>query len=147
MQTISYEQDIIAWANQQAELIRSGNFALLDLEHLADEIEDVGKSEQREFVRRMAVFLADLLKWQLQMKGRRANWNEIIKNQRISVLKHLQRTPSLELMLSDIEWQEDIWSDAVARASEETGLSDFPKTCPWTMQQILSQDWLPGETG
>ena len=43
-----YETDIISWANEQAAFIRSGRFDLLDLEHIADEIEDVGKSEQRE---------------------------------------------------------------------------------------------------
>ena len=41
-----YETDVVAWATEQAEYIRTGRFHLLDLEHLADEIEDVGKSEQ-----------------------------------------------------------------------------------------------------
>ncbi len=31
---------------------------MLDLEHIADEIEDVGKSEQRELESRMAVLIA-----------------------------------------------------------------------------------------
>lgn len=48
MTTISYETDIVAWAKEQARLVRTGQFALLDLEHIAEEIEDVGKSEQRE---------------------------------------------------------------------------------------------------
>ena len=37
-----YEIDIVAWANEQARLIRAGRFDLLDLAHIADEIEDVG---------------------------------------------------------------------------------------------------------
>ncbi len=41
----NYETDVIAWANEQATFIHSGCFDLLDLEHIADEIEDVGKSE------------------------------------------------------------------------------------------------------
>ena len=59
----SYNTDVIAWANEQAAFIRSGRFELLDIEHIADEIEDVGKSEQRELEKRMAVLLCDLLKW------------------------------------------------------------------------------------
>jgi len=43
-----YDQDIIAWANEQASLLRTGQFDQLDIAHLAEEIEDVGKSEQRE---------------------------------------------------------------------------------------------------
>ena len=46
MQT--YETDLNAWANEQARLLRAGRFDLLDIEHIAGEIEDVGKSEQRE---------------------------------------------------------------------------------------------------
>ncbi|CAK0776766.1 conserved hypothetical protein [Gammaproteobacteria bacterium] len=145
MQAIRYEQDIIAWANQQAQWIRSGNFTLLDLKHLADEIEDVGKSEQRELANRMAILLAHLLKWQFQMERRGASWEVTIRNQRMGIVRRLQRTPSLKSMLSDVEWQEEIWADAVAHASEVTGLSHFPQTCPWTTQEILNQAWLPGE--
>ena len=55
---IAYEKDIVAWANEQASLIRAGRFDLLDLEHIAEEIEDVGKSEQRELSSRLVVLLA-----------------------------------------------------------------------------------------
>lgn len=41
-----YETDVLAWANEQARLIRAGRFDLLDLKNIAEEIEDVGKSEQ-----------------------------------------------------------------------------------------------------
>lgn len=44
---VSYEQDIIAWVNEQDRLIRAGHFDLLDLEHITEEIEDVGKQRNR----------------------------------------------------------------------------------------------------
>ena len=53
MQT--YDTDLNAWANEQVRLLRAGRFDLLDIEHLAGETEDVGKSEQRELASRMAV--------------------------------------------------------------------------------------------
>jgi hypothetical protein len=34
-----YENDVIAWANEQAAFIRAGRFDKLDLGHIADEIE------------------------------------------------------------------------------------------------------------
>jgi Domain of unknown function DUF29 len=67
MQT-AYEKDIIAWSKEQANLLRSGKFSAIDIEHIAEEIEDVGKSEQRELANRMAVLLSHLLKWQYQPK-------------------------------------------------------------------------------
>lgn len=70
-----YEQDVAAWAEQQAALIRAGQFERLDLVHIAEEIEDVGKSEQRELANRMAVLLAHLLKWQFQPERQSCPWS------------------------------------------------------------------------
>ena len=76
---ITYDTDIIAWANEQAALIRARRFDLLDLEHIAEEIEDVGKSEKRELASRMAILLSHLLKWQFQSGRRGASWQRTIK--------------------------------------------------------------------
>lgn len=142
---IAYEKDIIAWANEQASFIRAGRFELLDLEHLAEEIEDVGKSEQRELENRMAVLLAHLLKWQYQPARRGASWEKTIKVQRTQVNRRIQKTPSFKHTLQDTEWWEDTWGDAITQASKETGieLTVFPESCPWTSEQILDQDFFP----
>lgn len=58
-----YDTDIIAWARQQASLLRAGRLAELDIDHITEEIEDVGKSEQRELASRMAVLITHLIKW------------------------------------------------------------------------------------
>ena len=50
-----YETDVVAWASEQAALLRSGKLSEIDIEKIAEEIEDVGKSEQRELASRMAV--------------------------------------------------------------------------------------------
>jgi hypothetical protein len=39
------DADVILGAEEQARLLRAGRFAELDIEHIADEIEDVGKAE------------------------------------------------------------------------------------------------------
>jgi len=142
---IAYEKDIVAWANEQASFIRAGRFELLDLEHLAEEIEDVGKSEQRELENRMAVLLAHLLKWQYQPARRGASWEKTIKVQRTQVNRRIQKTPSFKHTLQDTEWWEDTWGDAITQASKETGieLTVFPESCPWTSEQILDQDFFP----
>ncbi len=61
-----YEKDVVRWAQEQARLLREGDFAHFDIEHVADEIEDVGKAEQRELASRTAVLLGRLLKWRFQ---------------------------------------------------------------------------------
>lgn len=140
-----YENDVVAWANEQASLIRAGRFDELDLAHLAEEIEDVGKSEQRELASRMAVLLAHILKWQFQPQKRSVSWTLTIKEQRRLLVRRIAKTPSLGPMLEDPEWIDEIWVDAKALAEKETGLdiSTFPEACPWAMADVLAEDWLP----
>jgi len=141
----TYEADVVAWANEQAQLIRSGKFDQLDLEHLAEEIEDVGKSEKRELASRMSVLLAHLLKWQYQSGFRGTSWKTTIRTQRKQIGRALKETPSLKPLLNDAEWLDGTWADAVDSASKETGLDNFPETCPWSMADVLADGWLPSD--
>jgi len=36
------------------------------------------------------------------------------------------------------------WADGVARALQEAGVEGFPYACPWSMDQVLDPDFLPG---
>lgn len=143
MTTINYHTDIVAWANQQAWLVRHQQFNLLDLEHIAEEIEDVGKSEQRELASRMVVLIAHLLKWAFQPERQGRSWQMTIRNQRRAIQLHLTQVPSLKAKLNDEAWREVIWGDALYQATQETGLENFPETCPWTLEAILAEGWLP----
>jgi len=143
MAASNYDSDIIAWANEQARLLRVGLFSQLDIEHIAEEIEDVGKSERRELASRMAVLLAHLLKWHHQPKRQSNSWRRTIKEQRNAIAICIKKTPSLRSELGDADWWSSVWSDAVAKASEDTGLEDFPESCPWKIDMILDPTWLP----
>ena len=139
-----YETDIIVWANEQAALLRAGRFSDIDIARIAEEIEDVGKSERRELGSRMAVLLAHLLKWQFQPGRRGSSWRRTIKEQRRSIAAHLRETPSLKAALADPNWQVGVWADATAKAIDETGLDLFPEDCPWEIEKVLSTDFYPG---
>lgn len=143
MQHTLYKTDIVAWANQQAALLRAGQLTELDLFNIAEEIEDVGKSEQRELANRMAVLLMHLLKWQFQPRFRGASWEKTIRHQRNKIHRRLKSTPSLKPLLQDDDWIQDAWEDGVDGASMETGLTNFPETCPWSMEQVLMDGWMP----
>lgn len=135
----AYHHDIVAWAKEQAQLLRAGQLDQLDLMHLADEIEDVGKSEQRELMSRMAILLSHLVKWERQPERRSASWQITIRNQRRGILRRLRETPSLQPKLDDSDWWQAVWDDATAYAAQETGLADFPDVCPWSGDEVLHQ--------
>lgn len=139
----TYEQDVVAWANEQAALLRAGKLSAIDIEHIAEEIEDVGKSEQRELASRMAVLLAHLLKWQFQPGRHGSSWQRTIKEQRRAIAVALRKTPSLKNSLSDSDWIIGAWADAVSKAVDETGLDAFPETLPWSIDQVLTTDFYP----
>lgn len=142
MQT--YEKDLNAWASEQARLLRAGRFDQLDIVHLAEEIEDVGKSEQRELANRMALLLSHLLKWQYQPERRGASWTKTIKAQRKEIAYALEESPSLAPKLQESRWLSMVWAKAVAQAVNETGLDCFPDECPWAIQdEVLAESWLP----
>ena len=141
----SYHNDVLAWAGEQARLLRSGQFSALDIEHIAQEIEDVGKSEQRELASRMAILLAHLLKWQYQPEKRSKSWQRTIKEQRNSIAIHMEETPSLRSSLRNPAWIKATYSDAVSKALEETGTDNFPEECPWAMEDVLTLAWLPAD--
>ena len=145
----TYERDVVAWAYEQAQLLRSGRLTTLDIEHIAEEIEDVGKSEQRELANRMAILLAHLLKWEYQPALRGSSWESTIHTQRSSIDRRLRKTPSLKASLADTDWWADAWDDAVGEASKETGLAytGFPETCPWSADKVLDQGFFPEGRG
>lgn len=142
----TYNQDFNLWAIEQAQLLRAGRFAELDIENLSEEVESVGRSEKRELASRMQVLLAHLLKWQYQSERRGSSWQSTIRTQRSRIEAVLEDSPSLKPKLSEQKWLEMIWSGALLKAMEETGINIeiFPQDCPWDMQtQILNPDWLP----
>ncbi len=138
-----YETDIVAWSKEQAHLLQAGRLSELDIEHIAEEIADVGKSEQRELASRMAVLLAHLIKWRFQSERRSRSWRVTIRTQRNSIERRLRRTPSLAASLRDPDWWADAWDDALDAATRETGIEDLPQTCPWQVAQVLDHGWLP----
>ena len=139
-----YEGDVVAWALEQAALLRSGRLDCIDTLNIAEEIEDVARSEQRELASRFAVLFCHLLKWQFQPARRSQSWQRTVRDQRAAIASVLAQMPSLMPLLDDDAWLAHAFNDAVRLASEQTGLEEFPETCPWTIIQILDPEFLPG---
>ncbi|HEX8613276.1 MAG TPA: DUF29 domain-containing protein [Telluria sp.] len=138
-----YDEDVLAWSLEQAALLRERRWSALDIENLAEEIEDVGNSVRRELGSRMAVLIAHLLKWQCQPQLRSKSWLRTIKVQRTTIARKLSKVPSLKSALSNDDWMQDAWEDALVIAIKDTGLTDFPDLPIWTSSQVLDQTFLP----
>jgi Domain of unknown function DUF29. len=140
-----YDRDYFAWTQQQALMLRSGKLSGVDTQHLAEEIEDLGRSEKRALASRMIVLLAHLLKWQYQPALRSKSWQRTITTQRKDVNYELAGSPSLKPLLNDPDWLDIVWSKATVVASNETGIDlvIFPENLPWNMADVMRDGWLP----
>ena len=137
-------QDLHAWAIEQARLLRAGCFDRLDVEGIADAIEDVAQREQRELAEGLAGLLAQLLQWAKQPARRDVAWEKTITALRKEIRYALEESPSLAAKLQEPRWLDMVWARAIAQAVNETGLAGFPESCPWMIQdEVLNLTWWP----
>jgi Domain of unknown function DUF29 len=140
----SYEEDGYSWALEQAELLRARRFDLLDVENVAEEIEDLGKSFANELRSRYGTLVMHLLKWQFQPERRSNSWAGTIRRERREIGRHLRLNPGLKS--SREELFADAYDTARDDATVETNLPPgrFPETCPYVLEQTMDPAFWPG---
>lgn len=103
----------------------------------------MGRTEKRELVSRLEVLLAHLLKGRHQPDRRGKSWRLTIVEQRRRLRRHLRDNPSLRAVLP--EALDDAYGDARLAAARKTDLEPdtFPAACPWTVDEIMDDDFWP----
>ena len=139
-----HDLDFYAWTQQQVNLLKSGNLVDVDVKSLIEEIKGMGASERRELINRLAVLLAQLLKWHYQPSFRGRSWQLTIKEQRRQLQRLLKDNPSLHARLE--EFISDAYEDSVLLAAKETGLEEsaFPSQCPYAQDDLLNPEFYQG---
>jgi hypothetical protein len=140
----AYEGDFYAWTSDQAARLREQKPKGIDWENVAEEIESVGRSEKHQLRSRMRVVLMHLLKWHFQPAKRKYGWRVTINYQRDMIHSILEDSPSLRRFPKEV--LDDCYEAARLKAIEETDLAPeiFPSSCPYSLQDVLSQRFFPG---
>ena len=117
----------------------------VDTEHLAEELEDMGKREKRALRSGTVVLLVHLLKYTYQPEHLSPSWIGTIREQRKPMRDLLEDSPSLKTRFA--EEIEDSYISARMLAAGETGLPEtlFPEDCPFTLHQLLDEKFWPSE--
>lgn len=143
MTIATYETDFYLWTQQQADLLRQGQFNRVDLDlaNIAEEIESMGKQDRRAVSRYLQNVLMHLLKWRYQPERRGTSWWMSIDNGRYQIADILEESPSLKSQMDALTTKE--YSRARKNAAGETGLplTTFPEQCPFTVEQITGDYW------
>ena len=148
-----YDQDFVAWTEQQAEALRSAGRGRtnqpLDWENLAEEIECLGKSDRRELHSQIYRIIRHLAKLQFSSANDpRGGWRDSIEDARKQVELVLADSPSLRPQLDRIVAQETV--SAMKRAISDLGEYDESnraiertlRRARYTVDQVLG-DWFP----
>jgi hypothetical protein len=139
-----YDQDFIEWTQCNVALLRAGRFDQADILHIAEEIEDLGKNQQRELGSRLRVLITHLLKLRAEPGSRAvAGWRATVDVQRGEIRRLIKQAPSLKRRVA--EEAEDVYQEAVSKAAAGTKLprSSFPAECPFSPDQLLDPDYTP----
>jgi hypothetical protein len=138
-----YDDDLVAWALANARLLRAGRVQDIDVDHLAEELEDLGKSERRALRSHLRNLILHLLKWAYQPGLRGPSWRRSINNARRALDDIIEDSPSLERELTPM--LPKTYGQARADAALETGLPEtaFPPNCPFGLEQLRDDRFLP----
>jgi hypothetical protein len=142
-----YDEDFYAWTQEQAKALRT-HFRgdnRLDVEHLAEEVEDLGKSDLHAVESFVEQIIAHLLK--LDYSGQndpRPHWRAEVLNFRQSVDRKV--TPSIRRMVEsklDELYRNARQTAAIGALVHEPDLvRRLPKTCPYGWEAIWHRDVL-----
>jgi hypothetical protein len=140
-----YEEDFVAWLEDQARRARRGEIDALDLENIAEELDGMARSDRREIRNRLIVLLAHLLKCLVQPHKRSSSWLGTIDEQRFQIAELLEDSPSLHNYPAQI--LDRYYPFARRDAARQMRLSErtLPERCPFGIQEVLDRAWLPPE--
>ena len=147
-----YEADFQRWVQETISALERQDFAHLDLQHLLEELAELGRSERKALTSNLLILLAHLLKLRVQgdapetMQG---SWLTSVAEHRQRVLFDLQETPSLRSYLEAA--MEKAYPQTRRLAIREGRLArlgvrvpeegDYPLECPFDLGQILDEDF------
>ncbi len=147
-----YEKDFALWAELNAQLLREGHFELLDVENLAEEIEDMARSELRSCISYLVVIMVHMYKWDhfrhLTKGGTQKggfSWVYSVERAREEIRMLFEDSPSLKRKLP--EMLEKAWRlasvdilEEVAKLGVRLKRKDLPQNCPYTYEELMERD-------
>jgi hypothetical protein len=146
-----YETDYYAWTRQQAaelrRLARARADTTLDLAHLAEEVESLGRSDLNTVRSHLRRIIEHLLKLEHSpAQAPRLQWKQSLGQARDEVADRLSAS-----LRKDVE--KDLGTlfergrrDAelgLIQHGEREAAKALPEACPYSFEQIIRQDWYP----
>jgi len=145
--SIQISDDFHGWLLDQAAALRDQRFFSLDLEHLAEELEDMAAQQRREVKKHLKKLLLHLLKFKAQPeeRARHHSWRKSIREAREDISDLLEDSPGVFQGKRE-EFVAQAYKRARADAVDETAVppETFLESCPWSFHDFMRDDFYPG---
>jgi hypothetical protein len=144
-----YDEDFYAWTQYQAEVLRSlrTDDNRFDREHLAEEVEDLGKSERHTVESQIVRIVEHLLKLSYSPADRpRYGWMGSIAEarrvlrQRLTPTLHRHARHAFAELYRDARRQAEL---GLREHDERAAADALPASSPYTFDQVTQDDWYP----
>ncbi len=146
---IGYDTDYLAWTEEQARLLREAarerSNTPVDWEHVAEEIEGMGRSEMRAMESALVRVIEHLLKLELSPTAAPRNgWKASVSEHRGRLRRDLKASPSLHGRVDLPDVYETARPVALyGLACDGVTEGDLPAHCPYRLEQLLDPTWWP----
>ncbi len=144
-----YDTDFAKWTEEQAAHLTEGRFDLLDMDHLIEEVADLGRRQHDAVKSQLVRLLIHLLKLTYSQGAQepQRQWRLSIIDAQANLLQLLEDNPSIRPHLETYVLQS--YQRACKQAHRELTVYEethepFPETCFWTAEQILEEEFWPG---
>jgi len=141
-----HDHDFYSWAKEQAALLKNGQANLLDYKNLAEELDDMGTSQESALESAIKEVLLHLLKLKYSpAEDPRNGWLISVSKQRTQIESVLRKNPGLKSKLDPIF--NDAWKDArklaifACRVYNEH--PNIPANFPFSLGDVRNEDFFP----
>ena len=148
-----YDDDFYAWTQHQAAVLRSMDVAdnRFDREHVAEEIEDLGKSERNAVRSQIRRIIEHLLKLAYSAAAPpRFGWTETLRDARQKLSDRITLTLRRDVETNLAKLYLDARRRAEARLREHgepAAAEALPQSSPYSLDDICREDWYPERPG
>jgi hypothetical protein len=139
-----FYQDENEWYSKAAQYVSNKQVDMLDLEQLKDLLESMARRDRHALYSNLLLLIQHLLKWQYQPERNSGkSWLRTIVEQRSQIEIEIKDSRNLR------NYVNGIFNDAYAKARRnasiecQLALSTFPEIPPFTLQQVLDENYFP----
>ncbi|MGK7932795.1 MAG: DUF29 domain-containing protein [Microcystaceae cyanobacterium] len=138
-----YESDEIQWLEETIEILQEKRFNDLDIEHLIEELDDLGNEKKHAVESLLEQVIRHLLLlqyWTAELEANSGHW----KGEIVGFRNQLKRRLTTNLRNHLERELENLYQDARNYVQQKTRFQvNFPEQCPYQLDELLEINWFP----